>query len=126
MRGLGRLQIRASLAKACGKIFAIELGEHLARLHDLIDVDVQLLDDAVRLRLDLDLRDRLDPAGRDDGAAHRSALHDNDLGGVDGRGGAGQGCEAPDAGNGEQDQDGDDQGLTRFLHNHVEFYEPAE
>ena len=39
LRGFGRLQVRAGLAKSCGKILAVELGEHLSRLHQLIDVD---------------------------------------------------------------------------------------
>jgi hypothetical protein len=60
VRGLGRQQIRAGLAKACGKILLVELGEYLARLNDLVDVDVQPLDDAVCLRLDFDFGDRLD------------------------------------------------------------------
>ena len=57
MRGLSGLKVGAGLAEACGKILLIELGEHLTRLHDLIDVDVQPLDNAVCLRFDLDLGD---------------------------------------------------------------------
>ena len=52
--------------------------QHVAGIHLLIDVYVQRLDDAVRLRLDFDLRDRFDLARGDDRLYHRAALHDGD------------------------------------------------
>ena len=57
-----------------GQQLLVELDEHVALAHDAVDVDVQRLDDAVRLRLDFDFGDRLDLAGGDHGADHRAAF----------------------------------------------------
>ena len=70
----------------------------------LVDVDVQLLDDAVRLRLDFDLGDRLDLAGGDDRPHHRAALDGRELGRVDVNRRALEGGVAPGARN-QDDQD---------------------
>jgi hypothetical protein len=83
MRRFRRLEVGASFAKACGKILFVELGEDLTRLHQLVNDDEQLLDNAVRLGLDFDLRDRLHLAGGDDGPHHRAPLSGREPGRVD-------------------------------------------
>ena len=67
-------QVGLGAAQRGGELLAIELDEDVAGLHRAIDVGVQDLDDAVRLRLDFDLGDRLDLAGGDDRLDHRAAL----------------------------------------------------
>ena len=64
--GACRLQIRFGPAERGGKLLAIELDEDVAGLHRPIDIGIEDLDNPIRLRLDLDLGDRLDLAGRDD------------------------------------------------------------
>jgi hypothetical protein len=54
VRRFGRLQVGAGLAKACGKILLVQLRENLSWLHDVIDIDHQVLDDPVRLGLDFE------------------------------------------------------------------------
>jgi hypothetical protein len=91
-----RLEVRARLALAGAEILLVQFDEHRADLDDVVDVRVDALDDPVGFRLDLDLRDRLDLAGRDDRAGHRAALHGGHLRGVQGRG-AIEGRVTPDA-----------------------------
>jgi hypothetical protein len=103
------LQVRPGLAHACGKILPIELGEHLSRHHHLIDVDEQLLDDAVCLGFDFDLGNRLDLAGGDERARHRRALDGRQPRRINrGRGAAERG-ESPGGGHGKDDDDAADE-----------------
>ena len=71
----GRLEVGAGLAQPCGQVLLVELGQDLAGLDAVIHVHRQPLDDAVGLRLDLDLGDRLDLAGGDHRSGHRAELH---------------------------------------------------
>ena len=57
--------------------------QHLADRHAVAHLDLDFLDDPVGLRLDLDLRDRLDAAGRDHRLRHVAALDGGEAGRVD-------------------------------------------
>ena len=73
--GLGRLEVGAAPRAAAPRSFSLSSSASTwPGVDDVADVDVQRLDDAVGLRLDLDLRDRLDLAGGDDRPDHRVAL----------------------------------------------------
>jgi len=81
-RGARRLEVRFGAAQRRGQLFAIELHEDVAGADGPVDVGIQDLDDAVRLRFDLDLRDRLDLAGGDHRFHHRAAFNRRKLRGV--------------------------------------------
>ena len=86
-RGAGGFEVGAGLAQAGAEVFLVELGQNLTRFHLMIDVSRQALDDAVGLRLDLDLGNRLDLARGHDRPHHRPALDRGEPGGIDVGGG---------------------------------------
>jgi hypothetical protein len=94
----------------------VELDEHLSRLHDLVDVHVQTLDDAVRLRLDLDLGDRLHLPGGNNGPQHHPALDGRQLRGIDGVGRAVQRRQAVHASDADDDHSGANCQSSRLRH----------
>ncbi len=65
-------------------LFLIELGEDLALADGVVDVGIELGDDAAGLGLDLDFGDGLDLAGGDDGAGDVADLNGSELGGING------------------------------------------
>ncbi len=64
-------------------LLLVELGEDLALLDVIVDVDVEAGDDAGGLGFDLDLGDGLDFAGGDDGAGDVGELGLAELGGLE-------------------------------------------
>src|SRR5205085_4620666 len=72
---LRRFQAGPRLVHARLDLVTIEFREHLAGLHAVAGVYVKLLDDSAGLRLDINLRHRLDLAGRDDAFRQVTALH---------------------------------------------------
>src|SRR5262245_52537262 len=79
--GLGGFQVgfRADqrgfgFADARGRVFLVEFGQRLSRRDDVAHLNLQLFDDAVGLRFDFDLGDRLDAARGDDRTRDVAAL----------------------------------------------------
>jgi hypothetical protein len=64
--GLGADQRGFGFTDSRGQILFVEFGQHLARPDDVADLNLQLLDDAVGFRFDLDFGDWLDAACGDD------------------------------------------------------------
>src|SRR6202043_2274977 len=63
-----------SLVKPGLEVFLVELDENLALLDEIAFLDLDFLDDAVGLGLDIDLGDRLNLADRDHGAGEVTAF----------------------------------------------------
>ena len=63
--GVGGFGLRFGLCHMGLNLFFVELGQDLAPLHPIPGIHVKLLHDATGLRLDFDLGDGLDLAGRD-------------------------------------------------------------
>ena len=103
-RALGQ-EVGVELADARPELFLVELRQHGSGRHDLVDIHVQLLDDAVRLRLHLDFGDRFHLPCRHDRPDHGAALDGGELGRVDINRCALEGGVAPDARN-QEDEDG--------------------
>ncbi len=73
--GFGGFHLRASLVHARLNFILVELGQNLSLFYAVAIVDVQLLHNSAGLRLDLDLRDWLDLAGRHHALRQVSAFH---------------------------------------------------
>ncbi len=115
-RGARRLKVRLGTPKGRHELLFVELHQHVAFVHDAIDIHVHHLDDAVRLRFDLDLRDRLDLARRDDGFHDRAALDRRDPRRIDVRRRALQRGEPGHGGHHDDREPAtDEQALSRFF-----------
>jgi hypothetical protein len=111
-----RQQVRFELPHSGPELLLVELRQDLTGRHDLVDVHVQLLDDAVRFRLHLDFRDRFHLPGRDHRPDHRAALDGCKPGRIDGHRRAFQRGVAPGACNQEPEDGGGQNRTFALLH----------
>ena len=81
--GLGSGELSALRVDLGHDLLLIELGQFLAFMDTIIDVGIELLDDAGSLRFDLDFGDGLNLPGGHDGLGDIAPLHFGDAVGVD-------------------------------------------
>ena len=115
-RGFGRLEVGTSFTQTRGEVDAVKFREHLAWSHDLADIGVQLLDDAVDLGLNLNRGDGFDLAGCHNRSHQVASLDGHDACGIIVRLPAASTRDPPDrAGNG-QNNDDRNKGPTAHVH----------